>query len=186
MNPAQQALHDYLSASSRGFSQLGVNPFFRYSSMEEYVLKNGLLMESAPFTDELRKDLREVLRLMTDYPIKQCFWNAQETVSMLDGFQYVEGLALDPMVPIAIHHAWTTYKGVIVDVTWRPNGSPLDRTRSAATLVTHVERNAANIAYWGIVIARPKVRLRAASGKAGQSFLEDLVRAERKQAATTA
>lgn len=170
MTPIQEALKDYLETATTAFKR----PDREFGSFEEFLLKRGQLVESAPLTKEIADDLWGALRLAT-FKIKACYWNAQQIVQWHDGFEYYEGYALQPGL-IPIHHAWVVYEGVVVDVTWRPSLAELAGRRSKKTLIRHLTNNASEVAYWGLPVERKKVRIRYSSRRAGEDFLGDMIR----------
>lgn len=170
MTPIQEALKDYLETASTAFK----NPDREFGSFEEFLLKRGKLIESAPLTKEVADDLWGLLRLTT-FEIKRCYWNAQQIVHWHDDCQYYEGYALQAGL-IPMHHAWVVYEGVVVDVTWRPGLHELAGRRSKKTLIRHLTSNASEVAYWGLPVERKKVRIRYSSRRAGEDFLGDMIR----------
>ena len=180
MNAIQKALSAYLKDYADTLSRLGQATGHHRASLQALAVEHGRIMDSAPFTDEIRKDLREILR-QWDFQIKRCFANAQLIVQWHDGFEYFEGFFLNRKVPIALHHAWTVYRGVIVDVTCRPFGEKAG-SRSVKTLVRHIERNVQESAYWGVPIDRKRVRVRANSGTYGTDFLGEMLHGRNRAA----
>ena len=88
-----------------------------------YVLKHGRIYLSATMTS---KELARALEAMDragsprSWRMRECFWNAQRlVVSGNDsGLRYVEGYVLLHRVH-AIHHAWASLNGKVLDVTHR-------------------------------------------------------------------
>jgi hypothetical protein len=178
MNPTQEALKDYLETTATAFRREGK----QYGSFEEFLLKEAKLVESAEISKDIERDLRQTLRYYR-FPIKACFSNCQQVVAFQDGFEYYEGYALTPGL-IPVHHAWLMYKGVVVDVTWRPGlRDGLSDKRSLRTLIRHLARNVQEVAYWGLPVERKRVRIRWASRRAGNDFLWELISEKERQAA---
>ena len=75
MNDIQKALSAYLKDYADTLSRLGQATGHHRASLQALAVEHGRIMDSAPFTDEIRKDLREILR-QWDFQIKRCFANA--------------------------------------------------------------------------------------------------------------
>jgi len=138
------AVSDYLRMSVKARAHfertgnLGVPEGFAYTCIEDYVLKNGVVMESAELTrDELEyldatiTRAHELGQQVTEF--KQCFANSQMLVLCQPGYEliYHEGYALGRAC-IPVHHGWVTINGKIVDPTWK-----LERPASRSVLPEH-------------------------------------------------
>jgi len=108
-----------------GMLQVKARPGFDYSSVYEYVLKNGQDYSSQVMTDiEVKRLERAVKRYRRDFPIKQCFYNSQMLLTF--GFDqsdendvfYVEGYS-NAIIPI--QHGWLSLNGKVIDLTMRLN-----------------------------------------------------------------
>lgn len=111
---------------------------FVYSCFEDYVLKNGVVMESAPLTDDeleiIEATIARAERLghqVTEF--KQCFANSQMLVlcQPADDLIYHEGYAMG-RAAIPVHHGWVTINGKVIDPTWK-----LERPASRSVLPEH-------------------------------------------------
>ena len=91
---------------------------FTYYCAEDYVLDRGRLYDSNPLTSEERKIVLEVAG-NRNYEQGACFYNAQILTGMgsQQGFRYVEGFAVGHIIPVI--HAWVTFNGKVIDLTWR-------------------------------------------------------------------
>ena len=133
-------------------SFMPIRPGFKYSGFEDFYLKRGHLFPHAPFTGP---EAREIMRKLSTSGITpqqgQCFLNAQ-TLAAHGEFGYAEGYVLREGLPLAIHHAWATYKGKPVDVTLRDRDEKT--TRDPAKLLARASANLARAAYYGVEFRR--------------------------------
>lgn len=101
-------------------SIIGPNPRgLYYSSLYDFIYKNGKLYQSSKLTDREMLELKEVLDSSDYYKQKECFFNAQKiAVNNLGiNIKYVEGFLFDNKVPIPIEHAWNTINDKVLDFT---------------------------------------------------------------------
>ena len=124
-----QTLLEQLSATH---DKLDVPTKYRYRSMYEWVLKNGIQFDSMALT---RSEWSIVEKNVVYTERSECFANCQQTVlspifpqipdiiagkiGVLSPFSYVEGYVLSESVPIPIHHAWLLLRGKVIDPTLR-------------------------------------------------------------------
>lgn len=78
--------------------------------------------------------------------------NAQKLAATGD-LGYAEGYVLPKGFPLAIHHAWATYKGKPVDVTMR-RGDDVADTIGPKRLLARASDNLASAAYYGVAFPR--------------------------------
>jgi len=98
----KESLMEYLKGVSGMFPK---REGFEYSSMEEFILKNGKFYEPK----ELPKDIPEG-------KVKDCFMNAWHLAIDRPDLTYVEGYA-SSIIPVL--HAWCVDKqGNVIDPTW--------------------------------------------------------------------
>lgn len=117
---AGEVLVSTLTAFAESIKQFrqGQGKIGKYSSLEDYALKNGKLYHSQPLTsDELNIVLNAVGR--RKFMIKQCFYNSMSLASMFKDLIYTEGYCFSIKVPLPIFHAWVTINNKVVDVTLR-------------------------------------------------------------------
>ncbi len=119
-------LETYLrqSVEMRERANIHVPEGFLYNSIEDFVLKNGQLLESSALTDDEAELVQEVLdsaraRGVDVHEFKQCFANAQSFVleGDTDDFTYFEGYATGRAC-FPIHHGWVAINGKVIDLTW--------------------------------------------------------------------
>jgi hypothetical protein len=126
-----------------------------FSSMYDFVHHLGSASSSRPLPKRGLEPLRNALKEMVHMAPRQkeCFRNAFLLASILDrrglGGLYCEGYAWDARFPFPIHHAWVSWRGRAIDVTWRQT---LDRTATAtaAQLQKFVEGNIKKNSYYGV------------------------------------
>lgn len=94
----KEVLENYVQA----FSALGHPPIF-----QTFILRNGTIFQGEKRPKGLRK--------RTD---KMCFMNATN-LTLQDGYDYYEGIAIGSTIPLPIHHAWNAEGGKVIDSTWR-------------------------------------------------------------------
>lgn len=98
---------------------------YEYISFEDYVLRNGRVMEkNEPLTPEeeavVQASIDRAKQVGHDVTeMKQCFSNAQLLVicDHSDELIYNEGFAVGKS--IVVHHGWVTINGKVVDSTWK-------------------------------------------------------------------
>jgi hypothetical protein len=74
--------------------------------MQRFILRNGVEFAGSKRPKGVKK-----------LPSKRCFEHA--TWGCLDKeYEYWEGLAVNPYLPIPVHHAWNVLDGVLIDQTW--------------------------------------------------------------------
>lgn len=79
-----------------------------YHCLAEFVLKNGIQMESAPLPPKVSRG-----------PMKMCFMNATRRALLGRGrFVYCEGYAVS-IIPVMHGWCYDTETGKVVDVTWK-------------------------------------------------------------------
>ena len=110
-------LRRYLSQQAEWMSTVRKDSQWKYSSIEDYVVKNGTLFTSAPLTST---ELEIVYHAAGTgkFPIRQCFANSQKLLlnDYSDKLVYVEGYA-SAIIPV--HHAWIAINNKVVDLTMR-------------------------------------------------------------------
>jgi len=137
----------------------GRNPgagVYKYRSMEEAVVSEGHSFSDVPLSPSEEKPLRNVLRFMLrrERPqTKQCYMNAfnlchaARMVEAGMGLTYSEGFG-EHM--IAAGHAWGSYLGRAIDVTWRE--SYKDTRYSVDAVLNRVRWNIVNCSYYGFEV----------------------------------
>jgi hypothetical protein len=97
---------------------------YDYVSFEEYVLRNGSVMESSALTEDeeaiVQASIDRAKKMGHDVTeMQQCFSNAQLLVICDDSDElvYHEGYAVG--LSIVVHHGWVTINGKVVDSTWK-------------------------------------------------------------------
>lgn len=93
----------------RDTAHLGPNLIYRYGW--DFILQHGKFYEVGPTPKGIKKGAP-----------KQCFGNAI-VLAVLNGWKYIEGYALAPIVPIPVQHAWNEdSSGKLIDSTWMNHG----------------------------------------------------------------
>ena len=127
MEISMSNIHEYLAGTvmfRKAHMNQQVPEGYEYVCFEEYVLRNGTVMESSALTDEEAAIVQAALDLAKDRgfdvtEMKQCFSNAQLLIVHDDSDEliYHEGYAVG--LTIAVPHGWVTINGKVVDLTWK-------------------------------------------------------------------
>lgn len=138
---------------------VGLNDDGDYINTEEYVAKLGKGYGPAELTRAelllLRKAVAAARRAGCQFQIKQCFYNSQMLIGGNPQIQYVEGYVMKEPLPIAIHHAWNTLNGKVIDLTMRhPIGEGRADFYGCRVIGTWTDRRG----YLGVEIPREEVR----------------------------
>lgn len=133
-------------------SIMPIKPGFKYAGFEDFYLKRGHLYPTAPYTGPEARAILDRLTHVTEAPAqKQCFYNAQKLAAHGD-FGYAEGYVAKEGLPIALHHAWATYRGKPVDITLRDLDDP--NTKDPVKLLARAAKNLTRAAYYGLAFPR--------------------------------
>jgi hypothetical protein len=116
--------------------------------VEELLLREGEWFSNEPLTGAEERALRPFLR--GPFEIKACYHNALKLALRGRGLEYVEGAAYS-IIPV-VTHAWVTFNGRPIDVTWRPDGS---NARSPDAILRRVRANIQDHVYVGIRVPLP-------------------------------
>lgn len=172
-----ECLREYAQWMAESFYKLGHKPpkAWKYRNTFDFVARKGVAFPGTPPTEAELKELEPVLKIARRhcrFRLRECFMNAfilAETAEKLDcPLAYAEGIAHD-MIPVT--HAWNTWKGKVVDLTWR--GDHSDQRTSLKSMLERIRHNAANHLYLGVDIPLKTVRRTMYSAKAYTSVIED-------------
>lgn len=150
-------------------------PGYRYSSMEDLVLKTGRSFSSAPLTKDQHRYIREVIsRDGGRFPWKECFATAQRIKAFSDvenRLEYYEGWAMGGVIPCL--HGWLILDGErVIDLTWRKTGLARVRVKLEHTRVFGSFPDG-----WGYrglrVASREEICERVARRREWGSFIDD-------------
>jgi len=92
-----------------------------YSSIYEFIQKEGSFFKSNELTSEELKIVKEAMGASKKTTIGQCYYNAQ-TLAMNDKtrtIKYFEGLVLKNNFPMPINHGFNSINNKVIDVTSR-------------------------------------------------------------------
>jgi hypothetical protein len=93
---------------------------FYYKNIYDFILVEGKVYESQPFTSEERKQvLKRIKSLNGSFAQNQCFSNSGK-LAMCDSkekIKYVEGFIFKKEIGIPILHAWNEINGKVIDIT---------------------------------------------------------------------
>lgn len=173
---AQSALLAHLRFQSDARKMPGLHrpKGFKYSSMEEYVLRNGRFFDSAPLTAEERERVFDAIdRYGRRFPIKQCYYNSQMLLLFggEPGFRYVEGY-VSSVFPIL--HGWLTLNDKVIDLTMRvrdPQGRSIKRACRLGDRV--LGKIPSERAYIGVEYLTEDVKRHMVGTGAGGSLIDD-------------
>lgn len=124
------------------------------ASEERFTLKNGREFSVEPLTSDEKSQLLDLFRrIHAKDTAKACYRNAWQLVEAgnaagLD-FEYVEGFA-NSLIPTG--HAWASWKGKPIDVTWSKDMLTRGRHTSAQKMVDRINENIIGNAYYGYEI----------------------------------
>lgn len=157
MRQVDADLEKLLSGYADLVRTMGHRPDLKYATIEEAVLKEGLVFAHEPYTPEEEAVLLDVFRGARAWLPKRCFFNAQATALQDERLGYAEGYVLAHRLPLAIEHAWNFIpeSGKPVDVTLRETGEP--PTCDPAELLARTSRNLEH-GYRGVIIPIDAVR----------------------------
>lgn len=101
----------------------------------DWLFGQGSAFTGRKLTNEEEEHLVKILRRKL-YKLKHCFHACQIVSLFSPSYQYYEGYARNPAVPMNIEHAWLVKDGKVLDPTW-PDGTeyfgipiPLDVIRT--------------------------------------------------------
>lgn len=93
---------------------------FYYKNIYDFILKEGKVYQSQPFTSEERKFvLKRIKSLNGTFAPHHCFSNSGK-LAMADHkekIKYVEGFIFKEEIGIPILHAWNEINGKVIDIT---------------------------------------------------------------------
>jgi len=151
---------------------------YDYSCMEDYVLRNGVVLRSEGLTPEeeaiVQGALDDAEALGRDvHEFKQCFANAQSLVlhADTDELVYYEGYACGRVSGFPIHHGWVGINGKVVDLTWELECPVQSRTLLPNRPVGELPEG---YVYWGFPVENVRyVRHRILAREMIGSLLDD-------------
>jgi len=93
---------------------------FHYKNTYDFILMEGKVYESQPFTSEERKQvLKRIKSLNGSFAQNQCFSNSGK-LAMADSkekIKYIEGFIFKKESEVPILHAWNEINGKVIDIT---------------------------------------------------------------------
>ena len=139
MSQPKKALREMVSyfeqviQSHLGFSLMSGNLVpqgLNYVCFEDLVLDRGRGVASSALTPEEHQAVLEIAEECGPFYVKHCYANAYgfwETARELgyEGVSYWEGYA-QGLAMIPVLHAWCTFNGKVIDLTWRTHDVDLD------------------------------------------------------------
>lgn len=136
---------------------------FPRSEQAQY-LRLGRWLTKEPFSFDDLEYIASQLKNIHAYKPGECYMNAWKIVTNRDVFTFCEGYAAG-LWPVS--HAWVTYKGRAIDVTWptRWKRGHFGPARSIATIMQRVEHNLKSCSYLGVEIPTPIIRAHALKHK---------------------
>lgn len=102
-------LKDYLNQVSTLYKQ--------QMSIEKYLIEQGAECKITLIKDlpkDIRKEITEAIKAVNP-KIKECYKNAFMLSMVLPEAEYWEGFS-ESIIPVS--HAWNSYKGYYIDITW--------------------------------------------------------------------
>jgi len=156
MRRIDREMERQLEMLSEAMARANRNRGFKYKSLYEAQLKEGVRFSHQPYTELEREVLLDIFgSARMPWRAKQCFYNAQTLAATDERLAYAEGYVLLPSMPVPIEHAWAMLGDKPVDVTLRELGSP-DRCVPEEQL-DRAEQNLKN-SYVGVLIDKDEVR----------------------------
>lgn len=112
------------SIEMRRRANIRVPEGYQFSCFEDFILRQGHLLESSALTEDELELVRETLEGCRAMGIdvherQQCFANSQSFVlhAETDDFAYYEGYAVG-RIGFPVHHGWVELNGKVIDLTW--------------------------------------------------------------------
>ncbi len=127
-------------------------------SQEAQYIKVGKWFTREPLTAFERESLAIMLRNIHAFKPGECYMNAWKISQERDALIFCEGLAAG-MWPVP--HAWVSYKGRAIDVTWPVQWKQRFVYKSAInieTIMQRVEHNLKNCVYFGVEVPAEIIR----------------------------
>jgi len=158
MNRAEEFRKNYLTQTADMIGSInarnGLPKGFRYSSQQDFIVKEGIAYSDEPLTNAERIVLRPLLKEFGPARrprLKQCYMNAfyLATTAKLREIpvHYAEGFGLNM---IGANHAWGVLGQKPIDVTWREDMA--DKRFSVSALLDRIDWNITHNAYVGVVV----------------------------------
>lgn len=126
-------------------------------SQEAQYLKLGKWLSTEPFGASDLADIADMLKGIHNYKPGECYMNAWKIATSRRALKFCEGFAAG-MWPVP--HAWVTYKGRAIDVTW-PTDWRLGHVGAAKNIgivMDRVEHNLKNCSYLGVEVPANVIR----------------------------
>ena len=126
-------------------------------SMEAQYLRLGKWLTKDPLAKCDLDFIAHELKNIHAYRPGDCYMNAWKIATNRDVFTFCEGYAAG-LWPVP--HAWVTYKGRAIDVTWptRWERGHVGPARSIATIMQRVEHNLKSCSYLGVEVPTAVIR----------------------------
>ena len=126
MRKADKNILNYMKSmlEMRNNSNLRTRPGYYYSSIEDFLKKEGTFYKSQKLTKSELEYVSKAIRDLYFTPkVKQCFFNSQMLVlsDRENKLVYSEGLGFCGLIPML--HGWVTINGKVIDLTWKTNGN---------------------------------------------------------------
>lgn len=126
---------------------------YRYPNMEGMVATEGRAFSSESLNVEEKVELKKLLQVHLKHhrpKVRECFCNAYHLAKTAQRMgiplQYAEGYGHNL---IHTNHAWGSYHGKPIDLTWRDLG---DEKHSVDAVLKRIEHNLANSGYVGFEV----------------------------------
>lgn len=125
-----------------------------YCSLEELYLKEGKVFSKEPLSRTEECELLDLLAGSRDlFQMRQCYMNASKLAIGCDCLKFCEGLT-GCVIPIT--HAWVSFKGRPIDVTWIRHKEDTP-TNDLELLMSRIRHNIKTWTYIGVEISREKL-----------------------------
>ena len=124
-----------------------------HSGLEGIYLNEGKEFSKRPLTPQDEIELLEFVK-NSKYKQKECWKNATKiALDSTDTIKFCEGFGVSHRIPIPIHHAWISFKGRAIDVTWGKEHV----ISSDANILKRIKKNIAESEYFGVEITKSEL-----------------------------
>lgn len=126
-------------------------------SEEAQYTRIGKWFSNEPLSSSSLDEVTERLCQLYAYKPGECYMNAGRIAVEIDEFTFCEGFAAG-FWPVS--HAWVSFKGRAIDVTWPTRLEPkrIRKSRSKLVIRERIAHNLANCHYFGVEIPRELLR----------------------------
>lgn len=126
------------------------------NSQDAAYFRLGHKFSSVPLDAKERHELGQMLANIRAFRVGECYRNAGEIALEQEKLIFCEGVAAGNL-PVTLSHAWVSYKGRAIDVTWPTSlerKSGYRPSMAAEQIMKRVVHNLKTSEYWGIEIPR--------------------------------